>query len=169
MRTAETVGSGSSPFSELGRTTTALRRRASGGPTRRAPFGARFGRRSVVMARRPCASSAYRTVRSSTDFPVRDGLGRAGWFGRPRGNPFPVFGLLAPNRALRRIENPRVAGSIPALATISKSMIRNGFRVSPADHPWPSMADPRTIGNRAAARRRGRGGGSSGAEARGAA
>jgi hypothetical protein len=26
------------------------------------------------------------------------------------------------------------------------SMIRNGFRVSPADYPWPSMADPRTIG-----------------------
>jgi hypothetical protein len=25
-------------------------------------------------------------------------------------------------------------------------MIRNGFRVLPADHPWPSMADPRTIG-----------------------
>jgi hypothetical protein len=28
------------------------------------------------------------------------------------------------------------------------SMIRNGFRASPADHPWPSMADPRTIGKR---------------------
>jgi hypothetical protein len=25
-------------------------------------------------------------------------------------------------------------------------MIRNGFRVSPADHPWQSMTDPRTIG-----------------------
>jgi len=25
-------------------------------------------------------------------------------------------------------------------------MIRNGFGASPADHPWPSMADPRTIG-----------------------
>ena len=40
----------------------------------------------------------------------------------------------------------RVAGSIPALATISNSMNRNGFRVSPADYPGPSMADPRTIG-----------------------
>ena len=45
-----------------------------------------------------------------------------------------------------RMANPRVAGSIPALATISNSMIRNGLRVSPADHPWPLMADPRTIG-----------------------
>jgi hypothetical protein len=36
--------------------------------------------------------------------------------------------------------------SIPSLATTSNSMIRNGFRVSPADHPWPSMADVRTIG-----------------------
>jgi hypothetical protein len=25
-------------------------------------------------------------------------------------------------------------------------MIRNGFRVSPADYPGPSMGDPRTIG-----------------------
>ena len=25
-------------------------------------------------------------------------------------------------------------------------MIRNAFRASPADHPGPSMADPRTIG-----------------------
>ena len=25
-------------------------------------------------------------------------------------------------------------------------MICNAFRVSPADHPWPLMADPRTIG-----------------------
>jgi hypothetical protein len=25
-------------------------------------------------------------------------------------------------------------------------MIRNGFRASPADHPVPSMADPRTVG-----------------------
>jgi len=46
----------------------------------------------------------------------------------------------------RKTANPRVAGSIPALATISNSMIRNGFGVSPADHPWASMADPRTIG-----------------------
>jgi hypothetical protein len=26
-------------------------------------------------------------------------------------------------------------------------MIRLGFRASPADHPWPLMADPRTIEN----------------------
>jgi len=44
------------------------------------------------------------------------------------------------------IENPRVAGSIPSLATISNLMIRNGFWASAADRPWPSMADPRTIG-----------------------
>ena len=41
---------------------------------------------------------------------------------------------------------PRVAGSIPSLATISDAMIRNGFRVSPAEHPCPSMADPWAIG-----------------------
>jgi len=29
---------------------------------------------------------------------------------------------------------------------LSNSMIRNGFRVSPADYPWPLMADLRTIG-----------------------
>ena len=67
-------------------------------------------------------------------------------FGRSREKISRFFGLLAPNRALRRIENPRVAGSIPALATISNSMIRNGFLASPADYPWPLMADPRTIG-----------------------
>jgi len=27
-------------------------------------------------------------------------------------------------------------------------LIRNGFRISPADHPWPSMTDTRTIGKR---------------------
>ena len=43
-------------------------------------------------------------------------------------------------------DSPRVDGSIPSLATISNSMICNGFRVSPADYPWPSMVDPRTIG-----------------------
>jgi hypothetical protein len=63
-----------------------------------------------------------------------------------RGKPFPVFGLLAPNRPLRRTENPRVDGSIPSLATISNSMNCNGFRASPADYPWPDGTDPRTIG-----------------------
>ena len=53
----------------------------------------------------------------------------------------------------QRTENPRVDGSIPSLATTSNSMIRNGFRVSPADHPWPSVADPRTIWNRVGAGR----------------
>ncbi len=54
---------------------------------------------------------------------------------------------LAPGGALHRPEDRRVDGSIPTLATISNSMIRNGVRASPADHPWPSMADPRTIQN----------------------
>ena len=31
---------------------------------------------------------------------------------------------------------------------LPNSMIRNGFRASPVDHPWASMADPRTIGKR---------------------
>ena len=48
--------------------------------------------------------------------------------------------------ASRLCKSPRVDGSIPSLATTSNSMIRNGFRVSRADHPGPLMADPRTIG-----------------------
>jgi len=47
---------------------------------------------------------------------------------------------------LHKPENPRVAGSIPALATISNSMICNRFRVSPADYLCPDGTDPRTIG-----------------------
>ena len=82
--------------------------------------------------------------------PVRLGIGsvgRGGSVGAAR-NPLPFFVLLAPNRALRRTENPRVDGSIPSLATTPKFLIRNGFRASPADHPWASMVHPRTIGNR---------------------
>lgn len=45
-----------------------------------------------------------------------------------------------------RTENPRVDGSIPSLATTSNSLKKHGFRVSPADYPCSSMADPRTIG-----------------------
>jgi len=68
-------------------------------------------------------------------------------FGRSRGNAFPIFGLLATNRPLRRTENPRVDGSIPSLVTISNFLIRNGFRASPADyrevggsrHPLPRL------------------------------
>jgi len=48
--------------------------------------------------------------------------------------------------ASRLCKSPRVDGSIPSLATISNSMNCNGFRVSPADHTWSSMADPRTNG-----------------------
>jgi hypothetical protein len=60
-------------------------------------------------------------------------------FGRPVKNSFDFFRFLAPNGALRRTENPRVTGSIPALVTTSKSMILLWFRVSLADHPGPSM------------------------------
>jgi len=69
-------------------------------------------------------------------------------FGRPVENPYRFFGFLTPNRAFDCIENPRVDGSIPSLATTSNSMIYNGFQPSRADHPWASMADPRTIGKR---------------------
>ena len=58
---------------------------------------------------------------------VRDRLGRAGRFGRPGEIPSRFFDLLAPNRALRWIENPRVDGSIPSLATTSTFLIFNGF------------------------------------------
>ena len=51
----------------------------------------------------------------------------------------------------QRIENPRVDGSIPSLATTSKFLICMRFRASPADYPGPILArfwaDPRTIGN----------------------
>jgi hypothetical protein len=77
---------------------------------------------------------------------VRYGLGREGRFGPCTETSFRFFDFHAPNRALRATENPRVDGSIPSLAAISNSMICNGFRASPADPPWPSMADPRTNG-----------------------
>ena len=89
-------------------------------------------------------------------------VGRGGSVGRRR-NPFPVFGLLAPSRALRRTENPRVGGSIPPLATTSNFLKRNGFPASPADYRRArgrKSADHRTIGNRVgrAGPRRGAGG-----------
>jgi hypothetical protein len=43
--------------------------------------------------------------------------------GRRVENSSRFFDFLAPNRALRATENPRVVGSIPTLATISNSMI----------------------------------------------
>jgi hypothetical protein len=58
-------------------------------------------------------------------------------FGRPVENSFGFFVFLTLNSALRAIENPRVDGSIPALATTPNFMISLGFRASPADHPWP--------------------------------
>jgi hypothetical protein len=73
-------------------------------------------------------------VRSAGHHRVRHGLSRGGRFGRPVENSFLVFGLLAPNRTLQATENRRVDGSIPALATISNSMIRNGFRALPAGY-----------------------------------
>ena len=86
-------------------------------------FGAWFGNRSVAMPRTRCESSAYGTVRSVGVYEVRYGLGRRGRFGRPVEILFPFFSFLAPNVALRATENPRVDGSIPALATTSNSMI----------------------------------------------
>ena len=51
----------------------------------------------------------------------------------------------------QRIENPRVDGSIPSLATISNFLICMSFRASPADYRASILprnrADPRTIGN----------------------
>jgi hypothetical protein len=65
---------------------------------------------------------------------VRHGLGRAGRFGRRVENSFRVFGFLAPNPALHCVENLRVDGSIPFLATISNFLILMSFRASPADY-----------------------------------
>ena len=82
---------------------------------------------SSAAVRSRCANPfrvfGLRRVRSAGHRSVRDGLGRAGRFGRPAGNSCPVFGLLAPIGALRRTENPRVDGSIPSLATIFNLMI----------------------------------------------
>jgi hypothetical protein len=89
--------------------------------------------------------------------PVRPPLGRDGanamtlmdpapGLGRPRKYALPFFDFLQPKRAVSCPENPRVDGSIPTLATTSNSMNYNGFRVSPADYPCPSIGDPRTIG-----------------------
>jgi hypothetical protein len=50
------------------------------------------------------------------------------------------FGLLAPNRALSWIENPRVDGSIPSLATISNVLICNVLLASPTDYLRPKGA-----------------------------
>ena len=80
-------------------------------------------------------------MRQGFGLPVRHGLGRAGRFGRPRRNPFRLFGLVAPNRALRRTENPRVGGSIPPLATTPNFLKRNGFPASPADYRRPLGAE----------------------------
>ena len=114
--------------------------RASEPEASAAQFGCRFGNRSVAMPRTRCESSAYGMVRSAGPRGVRYGLGRGRRFGRPRENSFPVFGLLAPNRALRWIESLRVDGSIPSLATTSNFLIFMSFRASPADYRasfWP--------------------------------
>ena len=66
-------------------------------------------------------------ARSAGEPGVRHGLGRAVQFGRHDENSFALFALPAPNRGLRRTENPRVDGSIPSLATTPKFLIGNGF------------------------------------------
>ena len=87
--------------------------------------------------------TAVSTLRSTERLPAVGTTGLCGRrFGRPRRNSFPLFALLAPNRALRWIENPRVDGSIPSLATTSKSMNCMRFRVSPVDYRgrfWPEI------------------------------
>jgi hypothetical protein len=60
----------------------------------RPPLGARFGTGSVAMPLSRRTGSGLRE------------------FGRRSRNLSPVFGLLAPNRALRCVENPRADGSI---------------------------------------------------------
>ena len=87
-----------------------------------APLRRRFGPGSVKTTGSPFRSCASRCVRSAPASRVRYGLGLAGQFGRPAENSFPALGFLVPPEALRCVENPRVAGSIPSLATISKLM-----------------------------------------------
>jgi hypothetical protein len=49
-------------------------------------------------------------------------------------NALRFFGLLAPNRLVSYLEDPRVDGSIPSPAITFKFMIFMGFLASPADH-----------------------------------
>ena len=104
-------------------------------------FAARFGKGSVAIVRRRYRSWAYAGFGRPSPFGVRNRLGRAGRFGRPRRNAFTVFDLLPPNLALRRLENPRVDGSIPSLATISMFLNCLSVRVSPADYPGRLWAE----------------------------
>jgi hypothetical protein len=110
---------------------------------------------------------------------ARDRLGRGGQFGRSTGNPFPVFGFLAPRAPLPCTENPRVDGSIdpkwlkpiPALragSLRSPVLIRLANRSVPGHHSQPlefhgcfpalgpasgaRWGDPRTSGQRVSRR-----------------
>ena len=101
-----------------------------------------MGRCSSVPARSRCAQpldphGPRAGVRSAC--PAGFGMGSVGRgrFGRPAETPSRFFGLLAPNSAFRCLENPRVDGSIPSLATTSNFLIFMSFRASPADHRAP--------------------------------
>ena len=94
----------------------------------------RFGKGSVAMPVSRWPGWGAAKLRLVFALPVRDRLGCEGRFGRPSGKPFPVFGLLAPNRALCWIENPRVDGSIPSLATTFNFLNFMRFLASPADY-----------------------------------
>ena len=90
---------------------------------------ARFGKSSVAMPAKPLSglglekSGRFSGVLGS----VWARSGERGSVGRCQIS-FPVFGLLAPNSALRWIENPRVDGSIPSLATTFNFLICKIFR-----------------------------------------
>ena len=60
-------------------------------------------------------------VRSTGPSEVRYGLGRRGRFGRRQKNALRFFDFLQPKQAVSCLENPRVDGSIPSLATIPPS------------------------------------------------
>ena len=89
-------------------------------------------------------------------------LGRARAVRSARENLFAVFDLLAPNRGLRRTENPRVDGSIPSPATTSKFLIT--YRVSgitrglsgavlPRNRPTSGLSETGSIDGPGATRR----------------
>ena len=68
---------------------------------------------------------------------ARNGFGRVGRAPVPPEKRYRIFDLLASGATVPATENPRVAGSIPALATIPTSMNRKRFPPSLADYHLP--------------------------------
>ena len=121
-----------------------------------APYRIRY---SLLSVRRNCGWAGSSVIPYCTSCAVRiTPIARIYWDleppavldgGRALGSNFGLSAGRPLRRNLRgqvaqlveqRIENPRVDGSIPSLATTSKFLICNGFRASPADYLRPKGA-----------------------------